>query len=358
MSNNIKYNLFLLVSMLSRNLVEVFSIALLYKLNYSIKEIFLYYSVFFFVSIFVNIFAVYLTNYIKSKYILIFSNILFCCSYYFLNNMNYNVKNLIIFALLSSVSSYTYHSIRHYFALKYTDNSNKEIGNIAIFSFVGIILSSYLGPYLTDRYSLSITIIVMFILSLISVIFLLLIKDETIKEKIVRVKINKSRFLFFVLEQGKILFLLIQPLFLYLYVSKDFKYIGIFNLINSVASIIFVYLFVRKMNVKKWFKYFNLLLILVLILKLNIFNKYVLLIIAFFEGIFVKVYEIVSMKNLYQIKTDNIKSYLVKVEVIFCFIRSIFMLIFYLFFEDIKVILYIMLVFMFFSSFCVKRIKE
>ena len=140
---------------------------------------------------------------------------------------------------------------------------------------------------------------------------------------------------------------------MYLYVSKDLKYIGIFNVINSIASIIFVYILVRKINVNKWFKYFNILLVIVLLLKLNILNKYFILILAFFEGLLVKVYEIVSMKNLYQVKTDNIKSYLIKVEIIFCLVRSIFMFIFYLFIHDIKIILYILLLFIFLSGFCI-----
>ena len=42
--NNIKYNLFLMFSNITRNLVEVFNIVLLYKLSYSIKEILLYYQ--------------------------------------------------------------------------------------------------------------------------------------------------------------------------------------------------------------------------------------------------------------------------------------------------------------------------
>ena len=70
MNNNIKYNIFLLLSTLFRNLVEVFNIALLYKLGYSIKNILLYYTVFFSISILVNVLTIYLTNYIKTKYIL------------------------------------------------------------------------------------------------------------------------------------------------------------------------------------------------------------------------------------------------------------------------------------------------
>ena len=358
MNNNIKYNLFLLISTLARNLVEVFNIALLYKLNYSIKEIMLYYGIFFFISIFVNIITFYLTNYIKTKYILIFSNLLFCYSYYFLNNMKYNIKNLIVFAGISAVASYTYHAIRHYYAIKHTDGSNKEIGNIAIFTFVGVIISSYLGPFITEKYNLSITIIIMLIFSIISLIPLLLIKDHRIKEKIINVKLNKKRKLFFIFEQSKVLFLLIQPLFLYLYVENNLKYLGIFNIINCIASILFVYFLVRKININKYFKYINILLIIVLILKLNILNKYVILILALFEGLFIKVYEVVSMKNLYQVKKDNTKSYLMKAEIIFCLIRSILMFIFYLFFKDIKIILYILLTFIFISGFYVKRSSD
>lgn len=358
MSNNTKYNLFLFISTLSRNLVEVFNIALLYKLGYSIKNILLYYSVFFLFSSLVNVITIYTTNYIKSKYILIFSNIVFCFGYYFLNNMKYNVKNLILFSLFSSIASYTYHSIRHFFALKYTDSSNKEIGNILIFSFLGIIISSYLGPYITEKYSLTITVIFILILSLLSVIPIIFIKEDKTKEKIVNVHIMDNRKLFFIFEQSKVLFLLIQPLFLYLYISKNFKYIGIFNVITCVASIILIYFVVRKINVNKYFKYINILLILVLILKLNILNKYIILILAFFEGMLIKIYEIVSMKNLYQVNNNNIKSYLIKVELIFCLIRSIFMFIFYLFFNDIKLILYILLIFVFISGFCVKNTKR
>lgn len=358
MNNNLKYNIFLLISSLSRNLVEVFNIALLYKLNYSIKEILLYYSVYFGFSILVNVITINLTNYIKSKYILVLSNILFCCSYYYLNNMKCDIRNLIIFAMLSSFASYTYHAIRHYFAIKYTDSSNKEIGSIAIYSFIGIILSSYLGPYLTEKYSFSITVIIIFITSLLSIIPLLLIKDKTVKEKIRRIHLDKNRKIFFILEQSKVLFLLIQPLFLYIYVSENLKYIGIFNVINCIASIILIYFIVRKLNINKYFKYLNIILIIILLLKLNILNKYFILVLAFFEGLLIKIYEITSMKNLYQVETTNIKSYLLKVEIIFCLIRSIFMFLFYLFTDNLKVILYILLVFIFASGFFIKENKK
>lgn len=358
MNNNIKYNIFLLLSTLFRNSVEVFNIALLYKLGYSIKNILLYYTIFFLIAIPINILTIYLTNYIKTKYILIISNILFCFSYYFLNNITYNLSNLLIFALINSASSYMYHSIRHYYAMKHTHLSNNEIGSIAIYTFIGIILSSYLGPFITEKYSLSITLVIISILSIISIIPLLLIKDTITKEKIYNIKLSNKRKKFFILEQSKVLFLLIEPLYLYLYITNDIKYIGIFYIINSIASIIMIYYIVRKVNVNKYFLYTNILLIIVLILKLNIVNKYLMLLIAFFEGLLIKIYEIVSMKNLYQIKLDNIKSYLLKVEVIFCITRCIFMFIMFLFVNDIKIILYTLLVFIFLSSFYIKVLEN
>ncbi len=360
MKNNIKYNIFLLISLLSRNLIEVFNIALLYKLNYSVKEIMLYYIIFFFTAFFVNVITLNIINYIKSKYVLLISNILFCYSYYYLNNMNYDIKHLIIFAILSSFSGYTYHIIRHYFALKFTDNSNKEIGSIAIFSFIGIIISSFIGPYITENYSFSVTVIIIFITSLISLIPLLMIKEEVKYEEVFKIdtSINLRKKLFFLFEQSKVLFLLIQPLYLYIKVDKNLSYIGIFNVVSSIASIIFIYFFVRKINIFKYFKYFNTLLVIILCLKLNIFNKYIMLIIAFFEGIFIKIYEITSMKNLYQIKTDNIKNYLFNAQMLFCLSRFIIISILYFVTSNVKVILYVMLIFILISGFFIKEVKN
>lgn len=357
MNNNIKYNIFLLISNLSRNLVELFSILLLYKLGYSINNIFLYYIVFFFFSCIVNIITIYLTNYIKCKYLLIISNILFCFSYYFLNIMDYNIKNLIIFALVNAISSYMYHSIRHYYAVKHIKLTNSEIGNTLIYSFIGIIIASYFGSVITTKYSLFTTIVIMFILSIISIIPIILIKDTTTKEKIINIKINKERKLFFIFEQSKVLFLLIEPLYLFLYIESNIEYIGIFNIISNIACIVMIYYFARKINVNKYFKLLNILFVIVLIFKLNIDNKYLMLCISFFEGLFVKMYDIVSMKNLYQITCNNIKSYIVKCEVIFCFIRGLFMLFCYLFISDIRIILYILAFFILLSGI-IKKVHD
>lgn len=349
------YNIFLLISNISRNLLETFSIALLYKLNYNIKQILLYYLIFYLTGIIVNILVTYLSNYIKFKYILILSNILFVLSYYYFNIMPKSLKNLIIFSIMTSFSSFTYHLIRHYFAIKYTSKTDKEIGNILIFTILGISLSSYIGAYIIEKYSLLTNIIIVFIISIISIIPIKKINLESNYEKIQNINISKNKQLFFFIEQSKVLFLLFEPLYLYIYISSKLIIIGLFNLLVTLSSIITIYIIVRKVNLKNKFKYINIIFVLILLLKLNIKNSNTILIITFLEGLFTKAYEIISMKNLYQEKTNKTKSYLLKAEIIFCFSRSVFILLFYIFTQNIKLILYILLIFIFLSGFILKK---
>ena len=44
-SNIKKYNLFIMISTIARNIVEVFSSVLLYKMGYSLKEILLFFTI-------------------------------------------------------------------------------------------------------------------------------------------------------------------------------------------------------------------------------------------------------------------------------------------------------------------------
>ena len=122
----------------------------------------------------------------------------------------------------------------------------------------------------------------------------------------------------------------------------------------GVSACIFIYLFVRKIDDNKYFKYLNMLFCLILLLKLNITNKYLILLVGFFEGLGIKMFEIVSAENIYNINRDtNIKGYLILVEVIFCLTRSLLCLIGY-FINDIRIILYLSIGLIFIISF-IKR---
>lgn len=355
MTNIKKYNIFILLSTIARNIVEVFSSVLLYKMGYSLKEILLFFSILYFIGAITSTLIIYLTRVINAKYILIFSSFVFSGSFYFMSIMEKSMSNLIIFSIIYGIGSYSYHSLRHYFAIKSMDkDKKKDIGSILIFSNIGLIIAPILVSYVTKKLSIVILAIIVIVLSILAIIplFKLDIKDDNTEIKFER--ISKNKILFFVLEQAKVINLSLQPLYLYLFINSKIEYVGIFNAIMGISACIFIYFFVRKIDDNKYFKYLNILFCLLLLLKLNIKSKYLILIIGFFEGLGIKMFDVVSAENIYNIdKNTNVKGYLIIVEIIFCLVRSIFCLIGY-FINDIKIILYLSIILIFMVGF-VKR---
>ncbi len=344
MTKTLKYNIFILISTIARNIIEVFSSVFLYKLGYSIKDIMLFYFLLYLISAFTNVISIYLINKINYKYVLVISSLIYSYAFYFLNNMTPNLFSLIIFSILLGLGSYSYHSIRHYMAIKVIDKNKRiDIGNILIFTYIAYMISSYIGAFISNRFGLIYVVIIIFILSILGIIPLITLDNLINREKIKfnNITFNKHKLLFFIFEQFKVIFLILQPLYLYLYVEKNMEYIGLFNIIMGLSSIIFVYFFVRKIKVNKYFWLLNIIFCIILILKLNISNNFIMLMIAFLEGLFSRMYEVVSTENLYDIKNGNVSSYLIIVELIFCFTNSILYLIFYIFNININIIMYI-----------------
>ena len=239
MSNIKKYNLFIMISTIARNIVEVFSSVLLYKMGYSLKEILLFFTILYFVGGIISVIVIYLTKYINAKYILILSSIIFSISFYFMSTMDKTINNLIIFSIIYGIGCYSYHSLRHYFAIKAMDKERKkEIGSILIFSNIGLIVAPIIVSYVTKKLSLIVLAIIVIILSVLAIIplFKLDIKENN---KIIKYqKIEKNKLLFFILEQAKVINLSLQPLYLYLFINNKIEYIGIFNAIMGVRACI------------------------------------------------------------------------------------------------------------------------
>ena len=346
------YNIFLFLSNISRNIVEIFSFVYLYQKGYKIKNILLFYSIYYLVGVFISYITVYLTKYIKRKVLLIISGLLYGIAFYYLSVMRTTNYNLVILSIVLSTSSFIYHTIRHYYAMNLVDKvEDKKIASILISAYLPIIFSSILGSYIVDKYSILVSSIIVIILSIISIIPLIFIKDDITNNKIEYSKINSNKLVFFILEQFKVIFLLLEPIYLYLYVKKSLNYVGTFNILIGISSIIYLYYIAHRININKYFKYINIIFCLVLLLKLNVTNKYILLIVALLEGLGIKSFELTSNKNIYNIENSNINGYLITCELIFCFLRSLICLIFYLFIDNVKVMLYISLVPLFLISF-------
>lgn len=355
MKNIKKYNIFILLSTFARNIVDIFSSVLLYKMGYSIRDIFIFYGILSLFGIFISIITIKLTNKIKIKYLLMIFNIIFSISFYYMSVTTKTFSNLIIFSVLYSIGSYGYHNIRHYLGIILLNKERKkEIGNIIIYMNIASIISSIISGYIISNLPSYILALIIIFISVLSIIPIIKLDFDNDNSKINYQKIDKNKRLFFILEQGKVVFLFFEPLFIYLYILESFKYVGITSATTLLSASLFIYFFVRKIDDKKYFKYLNLLFSLLLILKLNISNKYLMIIIVFFEGIFIKIYETISMDNLYSIKKNiNIKSYLVTSESIFCLVRFLLSIIF-LFTGNIKIFMYFLIVFIFISGF-VKR---
>ena len=142
-----------------------------------------------------------------------------------------------------------------------------------------------------------------------------------------------------------------QGLFLYLYIESNLVIIGKVQVFIGIASILFIFYFNKYKNDIKYFKYFNILLCIDLLLKVNIKNRYLLYLVAFIEGLCFKEYEYYSTLNLYDNNNNNISSYLIKSEIIFCISKSIIILLFYIFRLDLYYIMIICILGIFISSF-------
>ena len=343
------YNFFIFLSTLVRNLIEVFSCVLLYKIGYLIPSILL----FIFIMSISGLFTDYLSLKINYKISLMISSILYGISFYYLSIMSPTIINLIIFAIILSISNYSYTLIKHLLAINLVDNSKQNISIILIFTYLANVISSLIGAYLIEKLSLGITSIIIIVLSFVSIIPISKLNIKISKLKLKKIYIPKKKILFSIFEQFKVIFITLQPLYLYLYINNNIYYIGTFNIVINIASLIVMYLISKKIK-NKHFRYLNIIFCIALLLKLNVKNSIIILWIAFLEGIGQKIYEMISLENLYDNITNDIGSYLMVEEIFFCLSRAFIAIIFSLFIKDLIIMLYICIIGIFISGFFIE----
>ena len=334
------YNIYIFISTLARNIIDLYSVIFLYNQNISIKNIIFIYAMTYFLGFFISNVSLSLGSKVGYKYILILSTIITSVTFYIIHN----TSNIYLISIFLSLSTFTYHPIRHLYGVKLL-KYKKEIGNTLIY----IYLAQLLSTYLTIK-NISITYLI--ILLIISIIPALFIKKE--KEQVSeKVKIPKQKIKFFFFDQFKIIFLLLEPLYLYL-IENNLSFVGIFNIILTISSIICIYFLSNKINISKKYPYINIIFTIILILKLNIYSKTLLLIVAFLEGIGIKANELVSTLNLYDTHILN-KEYIIISEQIFCMTRSLILSVIYFLPLSLKTTLYILLIGIFILSFQYKK---
>ncbi len=335
-----KYNAYIFISTFTRNIIDIYSVVYLYQKGLNIKEIIFIYAMCYFLGPIISYLSITIGNKIGYKYILIASSIITSITVYIINN----TINIYLISLFLSLSMFTYHPIKHIYGIKLLRHK-KEIGNTLIFTYIATLLSSYIVIN-------NIKITYLILLSFMSIIPAFLI-DSNKHQKIVYSKINKNKLDYFIFDQFRIIFTLLESLYLYL-IANNISYVGIFNIILTLSSVLSMYILANKIELSKKYKYINIIYIIILIIKLNINIKSILLIIAIAEGICIKANELVSNMNLYDNKIVN-EGYIITSELIICLTKSLILSIIYFITIDLKIIMYLLIIGIFILSFKYKK---
>ena len=350
MTNLKKYNIFITITTFAKLMIEVFIPLLLYNIGFQLKEILIFYLVQFFTIFLFNIPATYIGQKITFKKIMIISSILFSLTYLYINYMTNNIIKLVILSVLNGLYLSTYWIGRHIYGISIikeketTDNVSKYM----IFGIIGSLPASYIGAYILEKYGYISLSIIILILSFISLFPLFKIK---INQKINKIKIKqiikkfpKQNYIFLFFDQLKFFTLLLFPLYIYINIKSELKYIALTNVIIGISSILYILYIAKKMdeNKKDYLKPMLLAMFITLLIKLNINNSNIILFIIFIEGISKSALDTIILRNTYSYKANyNNISYILFIEQLYSIFRFIITTIYLILEVKLKTILYI-----------------
>ena len=350
MTNLKKYNIFITITTFAKLMIEVFIPLLLYNIGFQLNEILIFYLVQFFTIFLFNIPATYIGQKITFKKLMIISSILFSITYIYINYITKNIIKLIILSILNGLYLSTYWIGRHIYGISIikeketTDNVSKYM----IFGIIGSLPASYIGAYILEKYGYISLSIIILILSFISLFPLFKIE---INQKINKIKIKqiiknfpKQNYIFLFFDQLKFFTLLLFPLYIYINIKSELKYIALTNVIIGISSILYILYIAKKMdeNKKDYLKPMLLAMFIILLIKLNINSSNIILFIIFIEGISKSALDTIILRNTYSYKANyNNISYILFIEQLYSLFRFIITTIYLILEVNLKTILYI-----------------
>ena len=365
MKNNLLFSFFTFLSFLGKNIIECFIPIILYNNHYNINQIFIYLLIQYIFSIIFLLIIPKIKNKYKIKSLILINVLFYILTYLIFYYIYNNIYKLILVSIFYAAHSTIYWVLRHSYIIDIyqKDNMSKYMGNILIITEISFIISSIIGTYLLDKSNNLLLLIISSILLIISNIFLYKIKLEDDKNNYIDFsilkKLDNTNILFFIIEQFKVLAITIFPLYIYIYLNTNYKFIGILNIVISISSIIVLFIYSRIMNKKKKSYLYIVapIYFLLWILKINIKIKLLVIIITFIEGISAKIYQLIISRFLYAIgKYYNAFNYSIITEILFSFIRFIIIVIYLIFIKDLKTFIIICSLFLLASGFI--KIKD
>jgi len=350
MTNLKKYNVFITMTTFTKLMIEVFIPLLLFNIGFKLNEILYFYLIQFITIFLTNIPITKIGQKITFKKLMIISSIIFSLTYFYINYLTHNMIKLIILSILNGLYLSTYWIGRHIYGIsiikekKTTDN----VSTYMIFGIIGSLPASYIGAFILEKYGYIVLSITILILSIISIFPLFKIKISERKNKInlkeIITTFPKQNYLFLLFDQLKFLTILLFPLYIYINIKNELKYIAITNIIIGLSSILYILYLAKKMdkNKKDYLKPMLMIMLITLLIKLNIKSSTLMLIIIFIEGISKTALDTIILRNTYSYKAnyDNI-SYILFIEQLYSLFRIIILIIYLLIGINLKTLLYI-----------------
>lgn len=360
MSDLKKYNIFITITSFSKLLVELFIPLILYDYGFTIKNIILYMIIKYTLCIIMIPITMKINKKISWSKIMILSSFFFSLTYIYLNIMTKSLLSLIILSIIFSIYLIFYWLGRHIYGLSIIEDK-KTTDNVSlytIFTVLGSIPATYIGSLILKYFGFITLTIIVLILMLISIIPLTKINKDIkyIKPNLKPIikTFSKRNYLFTFIEQFRYILNNIFPLYIYLYIKKEFTYIGITNLICGIGSIIYIFIISKKMdkNKKDYLSITCILLSILYIGKLNINNTNLFYIIVFIEGILKVTLDTIVQRNAYVYgRNYDVNSYIEFTELLNNIFRTIILIIFYLLNLNLRNIIYIGILGIFINSF-------
>ena len=360
MSDLKKYNIFITITSFSKLLVELFIPLILYDYGFTIKNIILYMIIKYTLCIIMIPITMKINKKISWSKIMILSSFFFSLTYIYLNIMTKSLLSLIILSIIFSIYLNFYWLGRHIYGLSIIEDK-KTTDNVSlytIFTVLGSIPATYIGSLILKYFGFITLTIIVLILMLISIIPLTKINKDIkyIKPNLKPIikTFSKRNYLFTFIEQFRYILNNIFPLYIYLYIKKEFTYIGITNLICGIGSIIYIFIISKKMdkNKKDYLSITCILLSILYIGKLNINNTNLFYIIVFIEGILKVTLDTIVQRNAYVYgRNYDVNSYIEFTELLNNIFRTIILIIFYLLNLNLRNIIYIGILGIFINSF-------
>lgn len=350
MTDQKKYNLFIFLSMFGRGLIETFPPIILYNYKISIKGIILYFLFRYLFAIPINCIFIKLTKKLGSKVMILISSITIGIAYYYLYNMNNSITSIMLLSLLTTIYVYSYWTVRNVYMLQIInkDNVTSNMSNISIVNILALMPSVYIGAYILEKFNLFILIVIVFAINLVSIIPLLLIKVKDIHSEGLKKAsdIPLKDKLVMIFDQFKTVILSLFPLYIFIYINQNYTYLGIFNFLTGLASMLVIYIFSKIIKIKRntYLKFTIIFLSFCFFLKLLVRDEYIFLSLAILEGIAIKMQELSFNTSVYKLgKNFEYMNYILITENIFNFSRlSITVLL--LFVSDIKKMIFICII--------------